>query len=893
MAPWGASRFDLGVFPRRPGSDLAPEHRADYHPRIAADDMPMTLPSAIRRRGAESPAAAAILAPGRPALTHDALASLLAATADALHDLGIRRDDRVASLLPPGPEAATAFLGVAAAAACAPLNPGLRPAEIEFALNDFGATALLVAPPVPRPIAELADRQRVRVIEVLVDPSTPAGTFALRPRPAATRRLDGNARPVAGPDDIALVLHTSGTTARPKIVPLTHGALVASAGNVADALALAAADRCLSVMPLFHIHGLVACLLAPLLVGGSLVAPGAFHAPSFFGWIDEFDPTWYSAVPTIHQAVLARAGSHPDITARRPFRLIRSSSSALPGPVLDGLEATFGCPVIEAYGMTEASHQMATNPLPPLERRRGSVGRAAGIAIAILDATGEQVPTGQTGEVAIRGATVFGGYERNPEANAAAFTDGWFRTGDEGTLDGDGYLHLRGRLKELINRGGEKVAPLEVEEVLLAHPAVARAVAFGVPDARLGEEVGVAVVPRDGATISEQEIQAFAAERLADYKVPRRVALVSEIPLGPTGKLQRIGLADRLGIAEAAVPHAERGSVVAPRTRLEQELAAMWCEVLGVDEVGVTDDYFALGGDSLQAAMIVTRIEARLGHRDLPLATFLWAPTIERYAASLESGTWGRDDSVLLPIKVGGTRPPLFFVYVDAELIGPVALRDALHAEQPFYALRALGLGDNAPAPSIESLSSAFVEAIREIQPEGPYLVGGFCTGGRVAIEMARSLIGSGDKVDLLVLVDPRVDEPRRRGWMLRGIVQELRGYPQHARNGALGAAVRRDLRLLRAALRGPGSRPRLDREAYVDELLLSRRNQPLLPFPGPMTVLHTVDFPIRRDLVERAATEVHWQALGTHHATAFQGEDGRRLAAGLEATLSRALESA
>ena len=189
-------------------------------------------------------------------------------------------------------------------------------------------------------------------------------------------------------------------------------------------------------------------------------------------------------MPTIHQGVLARAGSHRDITDRRPFRFIRSSSSALPGSVLDGLEATFGCPVIEAYGMTEASHQMATNPLPPLEHRRGSVGRAAGIEIAILDEDGRHRPVDVAGEVAIRGATVFAGYERNPEANEAAFSDGWFRTGDEGSLDGDGYLHLRGRLKELINRGGEKVAPLEVEEILLAHPDVQRAVAFAVPDAQ-------------------------------------------------------------------------------------------------------------------------------------------------------------------------------------------------------------------------------------------------------------------------------------------------------------------------------------------------------------------------------------------------------------------------
>ena len=853
----------------------------------------MSLTSAVTRRGAESPAAAAILAPSRPALTHGGLSSLLGSTLESLRELGVRREDRVALLVPPGPEAATAFLGVASAAVCAPLNPGLRPAEVEFALGDFGARTLVVVPPVPVRIEELAARTGVALVELVVDSDGPAGTFALHPRSASAAPAAAPGPDEAAPDDVALILHTSGTTARPKIVPLTHGALAASAANVVDALALDRGDRCLTVMPLFHIHGLVACLIAPLVAGGSLVAAGAFHAATFFRLIDELDPTWYSAVPTIHQGVLARAGSHRDVTDRRPFRFIRSSSSALPGSVLDGLEATFGCPVIEAYGMTEASHQMATNPLPPLERRRGSVGRAAGIEITILDEDGRHRPIGAIGEVAIRGATVFAGYERNPPANDAAFSEGWFRTGDEGTLDREGYLHLRGRLKELINRGGEKVAPLEVEEILLAHPLVQRAVAFAVPDARLGEEVGVAIVAREGASVTEQEIQAFAAERLADYKVPRHVAVVTDIPLGPTGKLQRIGLADQLGVTGAVTPgRNEDRAGVAPRTQLERELAAIWREVLEVDDLGITDDYFAAGGDSLQAAMIVTRIEARLGRADLPLATFLWAPTIEQYARALESGSWARDDSVLLPIKVEGTRPPLFFVHIDADLIGPVALRHAMHADQPLYALRAVGLGDHAPRPSIDSLTAAFLEAVREIRPAGPYLIGGFCTGGRIAIEVARKLGEGSDDVDLLVLVDPRVDEPRRRGWIVGAAIREIRGYPRLLRDGGLVDAVRRDLRLLRAALRGPGSRVGLERDAYVDELLLSRRNQPLAPYTGRMTILHTVDFPIRRDLMDQAASDITWQELGTRHDTAFQGDDGDLLAAQLERAIADAVDS-
>jgi acyl-CoA synthetase (AMP-forming)/AMP-acid ligase II len=273
-----------------------------------------------------------------------------------------------------------------------------------------------------------------------------------------------------------------------------------------------------------------------------VVCTPGFDPFKFHRWLDELRPTYYTAVPTMHQMVLARAPQDRETS----LRFVRSSSAALPGAVFDGLHDRFDIPVIEAYGMTEASHQMTCNPLPPKAVKRGSVGVATGIEVAVLDAQNNVLPAGERGEIAIRGATVVDGYEKNPTANASAFTAGWFRTGDEGLLDEDGYLFLTGRLKEQINRGGEKISPVEIDEVLLRHPAVAEAVTFAVPHVTLGEDVGAAVVLTEGKTATERELRAYLSEQLALFKVPRQIVFVAEIPKGATGKVQRIGLADRL-----------------------------------------------------------------------------------------------------------------------------------------------------------------------------------------------------------------------------------------------------------------------------------------------------------------------------------------------------------
>jgi acyl-CoA synthetase (AMP-forming)/AMP-acid ligase II len=484
--------------------------------------------------------APAVIEPAGPTLTYAQLRDQVSHLAGQLNALGVGRNDRVAIVLPNGPEAALSFIAVAACATAAPLNQAYREDEFRFYMDDLKAKALITLPD-DAPAAHAAAGPDV--LRLALDGRL--GSYSLQRDGAAVTPV---APTFAEPDDVALVLHTSGTTARPKIVPLRQRNLVVSAGNIRESLALTSADRCLNVMPLFHIHGLMAALLASLSAGASIVTSPGFDAFRFFGWLEETRPTWYTAVPTMHQLVLSRAGRQKETVERTRLRFIRSSSASLPPTVMADLEETFGCPVIEAYGMTEASHQMATNQLPPGQRKPGAVGVGAGVEVSIMDDGGRLLDRGTTGEVVIKGGNVTSGYENNPEANESSYTDGWFRTGDQGYQDEDGYLFLTGRLKEIINRGGEKVSPREVDEVLLQHPAVAQAVAFAVPHERLGEEVAAAVVLAEGASADEKELREHAAKHLADFKTPKHIIILDDIPKGATGKVQRIGLAEKLGL---------------------------------------------------------------------------------------------------------------------------------------------------------------------------------------------------------------------------------------------------------------------------------------------------------------------------------------------------------
>jgi acyl-CoA synthetase (AMP-forming)/AMP-acid ligase II len=464
--------------------------------------------------------------------TYQELADQVDELAAYLTEIGLGKGDRIAIALPNGLEVIASFLAASTVGTAAPLNPAYTRDEFKFYLEDTGARVLIL----PKDHSEEA-RAAASESQILIIDSSIGDDGRVRFSSDGQLNVDGTAAPN---DDIALILHTSGTTSRPKRVPLSHANLLTSARNVANTYHLTGEDVSLCVMPLFHVHGLVASTLATFATGGTVVVPPKFNPLSFWSTVRDQRATWYSAVPTIHQVLLSRAkGTRP--TGAEQLRFIRSCSAALAPQVMSDLESTFGAPVLEAYGMTEAAHQMASNPLPPFERKPGSVGPGTAVEIAILDEKGNLLPPGAVGEVSIKGPNVFSGYEGNAEANAESFSNGWFRTGDQGTLDDNGYLTLVGRIKELINRGGEKISPREIDEALLRHPSVAEACCFGIPDRVYGEGVAAAVVLKEEAT--EKDLIAHCRASLSDFKCPTTIYILDSIPRTPTGKIQRRNVA--------------------------------------------------------------------------------------------------------------------------------------------------------------------------------------------------------------------------------------------------------------------------------------------------------------------------------------------------------------
>jgi acyl-CoA synthetase (AMP-forming)/AMP-acid ligase II/thioesterase domain-containing protein len=693
-------------------------------------------------------------------MTYQELSNQLVATVESLNAKGVGRNDRLAMILPNGPEAAVAFLAVSSGAVSAPLNPYLQAEEYQYLFSDLKPRALLIQAGLDSAAINIAEKSKIPVLRLSSVLTGSSGLFTVRGEVRNQQARGG----FAEPNDIALVLYTSGTTSRPKMVSLTHRNICTSAQNIRAALELTQADRCLNVMPLFHIHGLIGALLSTISAGACIFCTPGFYAPRFYEWMKEYRPTWYTAVPTMHQAVLVRSESNLEVISRSRLRFIRSSSSALAPQVMDELEKTFHVPVIESYGMTEASHQMTSNPLPPRRRKPGSVGPSAGPEIGIMDADGNFLPHEEVGEVVIRGPTVMRGYDHNPEANSAAFVKGWFRTGDQGYLDQDNFLVITGRLKEIINRGGEKISPLEIDETLLDHPSVAQAVAFALPHPKLGEEVAAAIVLREGSSATERELQQFVAKRLADHKVPRRIVFLKEIPKGSTGKIQRIGLASRLGLTEsgnACITKAET-KYVAPSTPLEEKVARIWSETLELKRVGVNDNFFELGGDSIQARTIASRLSEALRRREIPLVIFLHAPTIKEMASLLSTTNFKIPPASLIAIQANGSKSPTYFVHAcEGEVVFLTNLAYQLGPDQPFYALRAQGLDRNtAVATRVEEMAGHYLEEIQAIQPHGPYLLGGAGIGGIVALEMAQRLLAHNADVAALILIDTWLPKP-------------------------------------------------------------------------------------------------------------------------------------
>lgn len=764
------------------GSRVSDSHSEDNGP--ALDESLITPPISesvlelLRPHLHQRPNAPALVSESGAVLTFAEMGQLLGRTANALRRENLGQSDVVATVFPSGPLAASSFLSVACHAACAPLNPGYSRAEFEFYLDDLEAKALVIPAAYETPAADVAARMGIPVLEATAR-SSANGDFTISGCGTGdVTRPDPNA--------IALLLHTSGTTSRPKLVPIRHRNLSASARHITATLRLTQHDRSLIVMPLFHVHGLVAGVVSSLASGGSAVIAPGYRPRPFVDALRDLRVTWYTAAPTVHNAALRSCARVSDADkARWVLRFIRSASAPLPAGTMRALERVFGVPVIEAYGMTEATHQVTSNPLPPAVRKAGSVGLAAGPDVLMtVDEAGATLPSGRVGEVVIRGPNVIDGYVARLQATKSALQNGWFRTGDLGYVDSEGYLFLIGRIKEQINRGGEKVSPREVEDALAGMPGAEELVVFAVPHPTLGEDVACAIVQSSGSSLNEEAVRAYAVDRLASHKIPQRILFVPEIPKGPTRKVQRARLADQLSeyLKAESVP---------PRSDTEKKLLEIWRRVLGRAGFGVEEDFVALGGDSLLA--LETIAEAQKHGLRITLPMLARAGTVRELGSLLDSEDSHRSETIIR-LRRGPSR--ILFLFPGA-VGSPLHYARAARYLDVDFSLIAFTFPDSGwPAGRMTFRERVlhYVTEIRRLQPRGPYYLLGTSYGGALAFEVAKRLHRGGETVDQLVLLDISAPSLRRhtsKKWLEALLFSRIHD------EGALRASVVRAFRRL------------------------------------------------------------------------------------------------
>lgn len=561
-----------------------------------------TILEILQTQATKHGAARAISGPSGQTISYAELYTVIQNLVTALQARGIERQTRVAIVMPNGFNIALALLAVSTAAIAVPLNSVYQAAELEAYFLEARVSHVLVQSGGTPAVRAVADKLGLPVISLHTDGVTlEAG--------ANCQASAGVAHQVPLPDDTAMILLTSGSTGRPKKVPLTHRNLCAAAGNVSRSLGLNEHDTCLSMWEQHHIGGLVDLLLAPLISGGSVICAGSFDALRFYDGLATGQPTWFQGVPTTLRELLQMGRTRRHSLEKYPLRFLRSVAAALPPSQMAELEDFFGIPVIQTFGMTEAGPLITTNHLPPELRKPGSAGSPCGPEVVIFNPQGQPLPVDTHGEVAIRGENVFAGYEDDELANSQCFREGWFYTGDIGYFDSDGYLFLRGRVKEMINRGGEKVSPYEVEDVLARHPGVAQVAVFARTHPTLGEDVAAALVLRASHALSEADARMWVSTHLSAFKVPRTILYLDHLPRCPVGKVRRQDLVELANQAE------KQKNRVQPSNALEEVIARLWASELNLSELGVEDDFVAIGGDSLSSVRILTATESLLGIR--------------------------------------------------------------------------------------------------------------------------------------------------------------------------------------------------------------------------------------------------------------------------------------
>ena len=699
----------------------------------------------------------------------------------ALRACGVGRGGRVAIVLPNGPELAISMLGVTCFAAAVPLNPVYRKEEYRAYFDEIGVDFLLTRSRFQTEARAVARERGLPVIE-LSDDGKMSVSHDLAAIPADWRSQ------MSRPDDTALILLTSGSTGRSKKVPLSQRNIFVSVADICRTLELTPQDACLCMWEQFHIGGLVDLLLVPLASGGRVICAGGFDAALYYDLLKARQPTWFQGVPTtLHELSVYAKRNFVDPRAA-PLRLIRSVASSLSPQLMEEIEDLFGVPVVQTFGMTEAGPLITTNMLPPQTRKPGSVGISCGPEIRIVDPEGTDLPTGEIGEVVIRGGNVISGYEDAPEANAHSFRDGWFHTGDTGYLDEDRYLYLAGRLKEMINRGGEKITPQEIDDVLLTHPEIAQAASFSVKHRTLGEDVAAAIVLRSKDAVTENEVRNYVSRKLAGFKVPQKVVILDQMPRDPIGKINRLSLAVLTDASNE--PRAAAGA----SNEFEERLSKIWATELGLRSVGLDDNFFAIGGDSLSGVRTILSVEETFNSQ-LPATVLVDHPTVRQMAGLLahgepadsrpKSGLGGMPRNTLsqsqvrlmafvmgagqIPVlqpgstikaaNLDGRRKPLVWCFnsPEKEMSG---LLPHLGSEQPLLGLfsgsRQLPNTDDA----IDKIAGHYADQLVELYPDGQFSLGGNCKGARVTHRIVDILADRGmpiEHVCLLEYSDPRL----------------------------------------------------------------------------------------------------------------------------------------
>ena len=711
------------------------------------------VPLGLGVQAARTPEAVALAGPHCRPLTFRGLVDHIESASEALRNAGAYAGTTTALALTQGPVAVTAALAIMTNSACAPVELNLTKKEYQDYFSRLRPAAL-VWNEASNPVAAQAARELgIGVIGIRIPRNGAAGVFEIGGVSAAAKHLD------VRQTDQAMILQTSATTGVPKLVPRSHAALLTLARDNAGSLQLTAADRYLHLVSISHAAGPDA-IFAQLVSGGSVFCAPGFREDSFVDWLDDFRPTWFLATPTVHRAILLAVQKvKPEILARVPLRFLRTGGAPAGSELIQWLEQRFGVPVLEGYGLAEVP-TVTRNRLS--WRKPGSVGVSTGPEIAIRDESGAFLPADAEGEVVLRGPTVMPAYLDNPEANREAFHDGWFRTGDIGRLDADGFLFLAGRRKELINRGAQKVFPQEVDDALMRHPAVGQAATFAIPHLSLGEDVVACAVLRAGARVSERELREFTSQQLAPFKIPRRIFFVSDIPQTASGKPKRLKLTRRYGEDLATARRAEPGpSTSRQPTEMEAMLLATWAAVLGIEPPRVDDDFFELGGDSLSAALMLSRVldSVGRGQEQFVQAEFLNRPTVSSLAQILSSRPEALPHAALpnptVVFRTQGQRAP-FFLFCNS-LSEAYQLRHLSHQlgpDQPFVAICPPDPVRGNRLLTVKDLAEESRASILAVCPSGPYILGAYCGAGPLAYETALQFVAQGEQVPLLMLFD-------------------------------------------------------------------------------------------------------------------------------------------